>query len=70
MEFKMSDRYMNREALQDMGLVTPDVSGLVAIERDAALRNAVIEAALDYIIMMDDKGIVVEFNPAAQFVFG
>ncbi|MAN74736.1 MAG: hypothetical protein CME84_11700 [Henriciella sp.] len=70
MEFKMSDRYMNREALQDMGLVTPDVSGLVAIERDAALRNAVIEAALDCIIMMDDKGIVVEFNPAAQFVFG
>ena len=43
---------------------------LVAIERDTALRNAVIDAALDCIIMMDQEGLVVEFNPAAEKVFG
>lgn len=43
---------------------------LVAIERDNALRNAVIDAALDCIIMMDQDGIIVEFNPAAEQVFG
>lgn len=43
---------------------------LVAIERDTALRNAVIDAALDCIIMMDQHGIIVEFNPAAEQVFG
>ena len=43
---------------------------LVAIERDSALRNAVIEAALDCIIMMDQEGLIVEFNPAAELVFG
>ncbi|MEO1324074.1 MAG: PAS domain S-box protein [Pseudomonadota bacterium] len=43
---------------------------LVAIERDTALRNAVIDAALDCIIMMDQDGLVVEFNPAAEQVFG
>ncbi|MEM9571313.1 MAG: PAS domain S-box protein [Pseudomonadota bacterium] len=43
---------------------------MVAIERDNALRNAVIDAALDCIIMMDQDGLVVEFNPAAEKVFG
>lgn len=43
---------------------------LVAIERDNALRNAVIEAALDCIIMMDQEGLIVEFNPAAEKTFG
>lgn len=43
---------------------------LVAIERDTALRNAVIDAALDCIIMMDQAGVIVEFNPAAERVFG
>lgn len=43
---------------------------LFAIERDRALRNAVIAAALDCIIMIDKDGLVVEFNPAAEKVFG
>ncbi|MEO1028063.1 MAG: PAS domain S-box protein [Pseudomonadota bacterium] len=43
---------------------------LEVIQRDAALRNAVIEAALDCIVMMDEDGIVIEFNPAAEKVFG
>lgn len=46
------------------------VTTLAAIERDAALRNAVIDAALDCIIMMNGDGLVVEFNPAAEHVFG
>ena len=45
-------------------------SSLAAIELDAALRNAVIDAALDCIIMMDEDGKIVEFNPAAERVFG
>ena len=45
-------------------------STLAAIERDTALRNAVIDAALDCIIMMDEDGNVVEFNPAAENIFG
>lgn len=32
--------------------------------------TAVLESALDSIIVMDDKGIVREFNPAAQRTFG
>ena len=47
-----------------------NVTTLAAIERDAALRNAVIDAALDCIIMMNQDGLVVEFNPAAERVFG
>lgn len=43
---------------------------LDAITRDTALRNAVIDAALDCIIMMDQDGIIVEFNPAAEKTFG
>ena len=43
---------------------------LAVIERDTALRNAVIDAALDCIIMMDEDGNVVEFNPAAEQLFG
>ncbi|MEO1552912.1 MAG: PAS domain S-box protein [Pseudomonadota bacterium] len=50
--------------------MTEAKSTLVAIERDNALRNAVIDAALDCIIMMDQEGLIVEFNPAAEQVFG
>ena len=46
------------------------VTTMAAIERDTALRNAVIDAALDCIIMMNQDGLVVEFNPAAERVFG
>ena len=39
-------------------------------KRDAALRHAVIDAALDCIIMIDAEGAVLEFNPAAVSTFG
>lgn len=47
-----------------------DLDTLDLIERDTALRNAVIDAALDCIVMMDQDGFVIEFNPAAEKTFG
>jgi PAS domain S-box-containing protein len=35
-----------------------------------SLRGAILESALDCIILMDGRGIVVEFNPASQRTFG
>lgn len=66
---------MNHRGLKlnvsERGLVMADGGHtLEVIERDTALRNAVIDAALDCIIMMDQNGLVVEFNPAAVNVFG
>ncbi len=52
------------------GQMADGAQTLALIERDAALRNAVIDAALDCIIMMDQDGRIVEFNPAAEKVFG
>lgn len=52
------------------GLMADSLDTLEVIERDTALRNAVIDAALDCIIMMDEDGIVIEFNPASEKVFG
>jgi PAS domain S-box-containing protein len=46
------------------------------LEREEALREsearkgAMLEASLDSIILMDDKGIVIEWNPAAERTFG
>ncbi|MCA1699850.1 MAG: SpoIIE family protein phosphatase, partial [Actinobacteria bacterium] len=42
----------------------------VAARRSEALKAAVLEAALDCIVIMDHRGRVVEFNPAAVGVFG
>ncbi|MEL6829205.1 MAG: PAS domain S-box protein [Pseudomonadota bacterium] len=39
-------------------------------QRDHALRDAVIDAALDCIVMMDHSGLILEFNPAAERTFG
>ena len=36
----------------------------------AELKRAVLDAALDCIVVMDDKGRVLEFNPAAERTFG
>ncbi len=51
-------------------IMTEVAETLDVIERDTALRNAVIDAALDCIIMMDQDGFIVEFNPAAEKTFG
>ncbi|MEM9669065.1 MAG: PAS domain S-box protein [Pseudomonadota bacterium] len=61
-----SNRYQN---LKDPDLRDSEKT-IVLMERDSALRNAVIDAALDCIIMMDQEGIIIEFNPAAEKTFG
>ncbi len=40
------------------------------VRQSEARKSAVLEAALDCIITMDDEGKVVEFNPAAEKTFG
>ena len=40
------------------------------MSRHEALNRAILDSALDCIITMDSRGIVQEFNPAAQRVFG
>lgn len=47
--------------------VTSDTDAITAY---SALRHAVIDVALDCIIMMDEAGLVVEFNQAAEKTFG
>ena len=68
---------MNNSALANTPANDDEVShtqlhpeALLDIQRDAAMRNAVIDAALDCIIMMDAHGYVVEFNRAAERTFG
>ena len=41
-----------------------------AVQESEAVKSAVIESALDCVITMDSEGRVVEFNPAAEQVFG
>jgi two-component system cell cycle sensor histidine kinase/response regulator CckA len=46
-------------------------SALSTRARDLAARHsAILEAALDCIITIDDQGHVLEFNPAAERTFG
>ena len=40
------------------------------LERSEALKNAILESALDGIITMDHEGRIMEFNPAAERIFG
>ena len=41
-----------------------------AVLHSEALRSAVLESALDCVIVMDHRGQVVDFNPAAERTFG
>jgi two-component system CheB/CheR fusion protein len=45
-------------------------SGLSSDIRPGGLDRALLESALDCIISMDARGVVVEFNPAAERTFG
>ena len=42
----------------------------VAVLEGEALNDAILDAAIDAVITMDDRGVVVEFNPAATKMFG
>lgn len=41
-----------------------------AVRQSEALRGAVLESALDCVITMNQEGLIVEFNPAAEATFG
>jgi len=41
-----------------------------ALEESEALKTAMVNSALDAVVTMDDDGHVVEFNPAAERIFG
>src|SRR5258706_367650 len=41
-----------------------------AVERSDALFRAVVEAALDAIVVIDERGQVQSFSPAAERLFG
>ncbi len=41
-----------------------------ALRAEGQRKHAILEAALDCIIMMDGEGLILEFNPAAEQTFG
>lgn len=51
-----------------------DVTAIVHSEEELrdehVLRGAVVESALDGVVVIDDQGRIVEFNPAAEGIFG
>ena len=53
----------------DRPLVSPTHAPLTA-ERRAAAQAAILQAALDAILTIDHEGRIVEFNPAAEHIFG
>src|SRR5215203_1934569 len=70
-------RELDRELLTTMATLGDQIGQAVERRRDAeALRakearhNAMLEASLDCVVTMDDEGCVVDFNPAAERIFG
>jgi PAS domain S-box-containing protein len=41
-----------------------------AVRRSDALKSAILRSALDCVITMDHRGVILEFNPAAERTFG
>lgn len=41
-----------------------------ALRRSEALKAAILESALDAVLTIDHQGVVLEFNPAAERIFG
>jgi PAS domain S-box-containing protein len=51
-------------------LVTAVNRELLERRRAEAEGRAVLDAALDAVVIMDDRGLILEFNPAAEAMFG
>ena len=63
----------NREIIGTVGLaldVTERRTAEDAQKQSEARKHAILETALDAIVIMDHEGRVVEFNPAAEATFG
>lgn len=41
-----------------------------ALRKNEALKSAILKSALDSIIAMDERGTIIDFNPAAERMFG
>jgi PAS domain S-box-containing protein len=50
--------------------IAKDISELVRLRSEAITATAVIEGAIDSIITLSDKGVILTFNPGAEKVFG
>ena len=64
-------RPISRDELSDRarnGIVVKRTRDLLA--KSAARESAILEVALDCIVVMDHDGLVAEFNPAAESTFG
>jgi PAS domain S-box-containing protein len=75
--FTGEPRELDAELLATMATLGDQIGQAVERRRDAeALRakearhKAMLDAALDCVVTMDDKGRVVDFNPAAERTFG
>ncbi|MBF6570734.1 MAG: EAL domain-containing protein [Candidatus Binataceae bacterium] len=53
--------------LQD---VSDQVRAQAALRESEGLKRAIIEASLDALVTIDESGMIVEFNPAAETIFG
>jgi PAS domain S-box-containing protein len=63
--------YQNKPALQLLAHnVTERKRAEKALQRSEARKGAILETALDAIISIDHKGVVQEWNPAAERIFG
>jgi len=50
--------------------ITERVQAQEALQKSEALKGAILEAALDGIVAIDAHGLIQEWNPAAQRIFG
>src|SRR5262249_47949331 len=59
-----------RRALHDVEETAGRRRAETAQQESEALKSAIMDAALDCIIVVDDEGRILEFNPAAERTFG
>ena len=75
--FSPQIRQPDEDLLQMMGTIGIQIGQFIErrhgdeeVRRSEARKTAVLESALDAIITIDHQGVIVEFNPAAEKMFG